>query len=97
MLGEGGARRGRAVRVLLVVRIETGACGPGQPVWRRPRERHDHQDLGTELKWDLEEEEDAGKLIRFPVRAAGGGDTESWDEGGTSVLRRAHQPGLSWE
>ena len=97
MLGEGGARRGRAVRVLLVVRIETGACGPGQPVWRRPRERHDHQDLGIELKWDLEEEEDAGKLIRFLVRAAGGGDTESWDEGGTSVLRRAHQPGLSWE
>ena len=36
------------------------------------RERQDPQDLGTDLKWDLEEAEDVGKVTRFLVRAAGG-------------------------
>lgn len=50
------------------------------------RETQDPQDLGTDLKWDLEEAEDVGKVTRFLVRAAAGEATESWDgrHGGSS-------------
>lgn len=61
------------------------------------RERQDHQDLGTELKWDLEEKEDAGGIDQFWSKPL---VRETLNPGmgrGTSVLRRAHQPGLSWE